>query len=355
MYNLGDEGEIVMKKDSILFNILGTLFLLVPLFLNLFDVLRLLSCILGITILIISHTMNKKNKIFEGIFILITGTVLIYGLDFISVRLFKTYPIIATEEKSSSLMKTYNGLFYRVYDCNSVLTLDKGYKKPFVCNKDLLKENDINTFLSNPKDSYNANLNKFVRITGKITKIVGDSEITLSSYTNAESLNGYVDFDNNKEIILTGLSINPKDYYIYDTIEVVGKVTSFAKKDEVNKIYLDDVIIEESNLYKDYELLVNDISSKELVKMTDNIYYLGIGGIYYKYSEDNIYSMDYLIKDKRVLLEDLTKDLSSKNINNDKDKLYELESYNLVVCSNGDVIFASKKIKNIEEICNVGA
>ena len=197
-----------MKKEKSWLYILGILFIIVPLFLNFYSILKLISCVLGIVILIITKAINNKKIIISSLGILVISSLVLYGVDLLSVKLFNSYPIISLEEKSSDKMQVYNAVLYRVYNCDNVKTIDMGYKKEFVCNKELLKEIDVNAFLENPKDSYKTNLNKFVRITGKITKIVGNSQIELNSYSTSESLNGYAVFDDNKTIVLKNLNID---------------------------------------------------------------------------------------------------------------------------------------------------
>lgn len=342
-----------MKKEKIIWLVIGSIFILLPFFMGFYHIARMISLVIGIILINISLITKSKYFIIKLIFIPIASILVCYGLDYLSVRLFKTYPIIASKITSSKNMKVYNSIFYRVYDCNNVLTIDAGYKKDFVCNPDILDKISINQFLTDPKTAYKNNKGKFIRLTGKITKIVGTSEIALNTYTSEATLNGYVEFDDNKMVILKELDMDPKDYFIYDNIEVIGKVSSYDQKDDISTIELTNVKIISSGLSKNFELRVNDIKEKGKTKVTEGIYYIGLEGIYYKYDEENIYSIDYLLKDKRVQLEDLIKGIEGIKINDDKDTLYELENYNIIVCKNKDIIFASKKVQDVEKICEM--
>lgn len=340
-----------MKNLKTILVPVGTLLVITPFFINIYSVLRLISVIIGIILLTLGLTIDsKKYRIFKIILFLVIISAFVYLSDLCLVKGFKTIPVISEKIKSSSKMSVYNGILYRVYECDDVKTIDIGYKKEFVCNKNVLKKNSVNAFLANPKESYKKSKNKFVRLEGKITKMVGTSELTLNSYSSEVALNGYVEFDTDKSVVLEGLNIDPTNYYIYDNIEVIGKVTGFSSKDGILSVHLTNVIILNSGLYNDYELVVNDIENESKKKVEEGVYYIGLEGIYYKYDENNIYSMDYLLKDKRVKIEDLIKDNEGTKIN-EKDTLYELESYNIIICKNKDIIFASKQIEDLEEVC----
>lgn len=340
-----------MKKQYLFLIIMGLILIIIPYFINVFSVFRLVSLLIGIILLLLGLIINKKNKIMKIILypILLISSVMF--LDFVSSSIFKIIPIIAFSHKSSSKVSTYNSLFYRVYDCDGIITFDNNYEKTFICNPDSISITSINKFLENPKESYQDSKGKFVHLEGKINTIVGNSSLTLNGYDENIELNGYVVFDEEKKVIVNGLEINPADYHIYDFIEVVGLVDSYKETDEETIIYLIDAVVIKSNIYSKYELLVNNITSREKTKIDEKMYYLGIQGIFYKYDENNIYEIDYLLLDKRETLENLIGDISPSLIE-DVHRLYELENYNIVVCENDDIIFANKDITKLKNVCD---
>ncbi|MBQ6840976.1 MAG: hypothetical protein IJO63_02520 [Bacilli bacterium] len=339
-----------MKKQNIILIIFGLVLILVPFFIKIYSVFRLISLLIGIILLLLGLIINQNKKILRVIFypIIIIGGCLL--LDYINSYLFKGIPVISFGYASSDKVSTYNSLFYRVYDCEDILTFDANYKRDYLCNKDAIELIGVNKYLENPKESYKDTKGKFVHLTGKISEIVGTSALKLSAYDEKIELNGYVVFDEGKKVYIEGLDINPADYRIYDFVEVVGLVSRYEEKDLKTIIYLTDAIVIKSDVYNEYELLVNNIDSKEKTKIDENVYYLGLQGIFYKYDENNIYEIDYMLSDKRVTLESLIGEITPSMIE-DVHELYELESYNIVVCENKDIIFANKDITNLKKVC----
>ncbi|MBE6155447.1 MAG: hypothetical protein E7164_01670 [Firmicutes bacterium] len=340
-----------MKKENWILIIIGLVFIITPFLLNFYHFFRLMSLLIGIIITLLGLIIFKTNKAWKIIvYPIILITVIILG-DFFLASVFKRVPVIAIEYRSSSFSSTYNSLFYRVYNCNEVLTFDANYEKNFVCNKESLELTAINKFLESPKENFEENHGKFVRLEGKINTIVGNSSLTLNAYADEKNLNGYVVFDEHKKVIIDGLKINPNDFHIYDYIEVIGLVKDYQEKDEKITIYLTDAKVFPSELYQNYEVVVNEDKTLTKNKIEDKLYYLGLKSIYYKYDENNIYELEYLMSDKRESVDNLLNGLAGTIIN-EKDELYTLEKYNIVKCENNDVVFVNQDINNFEMICD---
>ena len=340
-----------MKKLNYILIGIGIFLIVIPFFIRVYSIFRLISVLLGIVTLLLGLIIGKGKKILKIVIypIIIMGFVL--AGDFLFSSLFKGIPIISFVHSSSSKVNTYNSLFYRVYDCEGVLSFDHNYQKAYLCNHDAIEMISVNKFLENPIESYNDYQGKFVRLKGKISTIVGNSSLSFNTYNENIELNGYVDFDENKKVVINDLKINPTEYYIYDFVEVIGLVSDYEKKQDQITVYLDDAIVIKSDLYDNYDLIVNNISSLEKTKIDEKMYYLGIQGIFYKFDENNIYEIDYLLLDKRLSIDTLIKDIPLTMIDN-VHKLYELEKYNLVICDNDDIIFANKDIINLKNICS---
>ena len=73
--------------------------------------------------------------------------------------------------------------------------------------------------------------------------------------------------------------------------------------------------------------------------------------IFYKYREDILYELDYLLSDKRESIDNLIKDVEAEKIN-DNDLLYSLNDYQIVVCANKNTLILNKRIYNYENICD---
>ena len=97
---------------------------------------------------------------------------------------------------------------------------------------------------------------------------MGTSSLILNAYTSEESLNAFVSFDEGRKLVLNNLEIDPKDYYIYDIVEVIGKVSLFTEKDTKKEIHLTDAKVIYSDIYDSYELVVNNIDEMILIPIT---------------------------------------------------------------------------------------
>ena len=338
------------KNIDIKLVIFGLLFSIVPFFINRSSIFRIISLLLGVCL--ITYALVRKNlkEKVRLILCFLCIAICFAVFDFFLVFTFKRVPVVSYKIESSSKVASYNSFFYRLIRCDKKYYTDFGYKKSYMCKKDDIKLVSINEFLENPEESYKEYKYKYVHLSGKINTIVGTSSLILNAYTSEDSLNGFVSFDEGRKIVLDNLQIDPKNYYIYDIVEVIGKVSSYMEKDTIKEIHLTDAKVINSDIYDNYELVVNNIDEKKKTLAHGNIYYYGLQGIYYKYDESNIYTLDYLLSDKREVIDDLIKGIEAEVVN-DEDKLYKLDKYSLLVCKNEDVVFLNKKIKNFEDIC----
>ena len=339
-----------MKKIKSILIIVGLLLMIIPYFIHIFSIYRLISLALGIIVLMVGICLQSKGlayKIPLYLLILLIGSL---SLDYVNYALFKSRPIIAFKVKSSDKVATYNSFFYRIYDCDGKYTLDD-YNKNYQCAPDDVETISINQFLENPAQSYKEYKNKFVRLEGKIGSIIGASSLTLNAYTEAEEVkNGYVTFDLEKSVSVNELDIDPKNYFNYDYVDIIGRVDSFEDNDK-QVIYLDDAIVVDNHIYDEYELIVNNISTNDVTKAGD-IYYVGINSIFYKYREDILYELDYLLSDKRESIDNLIKDSEEEKIN-DGDLLYKLKDYKIILCDNKNTLIVNNRINKYDDICEI--
>lgn len=340
-----------MKKVNIFLIIIGFLLITVPFLINVYNLLRLLCLLIGIIVLSLGLIIHFPGKIIRIIIIPIFLIFSVCLFDFFVVNIFNTYPVIAFKHISSSKVITYNSLFYRVYSCNGTLTIDNNYRHNYLCDDKDLSIINVNKFLENPHESYKEYKNKFVHIEGKITMIVGDSGLSLASYDDKISLNGHVTFDHAKKIVVDNVKIDPSAYYVYDFIEVIGLVSSLKKVDDAIEIHLIDAKIIPSAIYNKYELIVNDIEDETITKTQEKYYYMGLQGIYYRYDENNIYELPYLLLDKRETIDNLVKNVTP--IEEEKYRYYNLKDFTLVQCPKDNIVFVSNNIKDLSKACNI--
>ena len=344
-----------MKKRYITLFSIGLVFMILPFLINTYSFIRIISLLLGIILVVVSLIIKKKRNIFYIILIPVLLIVFTYGIDTLLFYTLKNIPIYSYRIQSNKSMNTYNSFFYRVFDCDNKLVLDYGYKKNYVCSKDLLKMQNINSFMQDADASYKKYHGKFVYIYGKISKITGTEYLELASFTQAESLlNGYVNF-NLDNILNVEVNEDLSQYRIYDYIKVIGRVDSI--KD--GKITLVDSVLYESDIYKEYSFelqLSDDKKLTNLVKEKD-YYYYAINSVNVKYDDSNIYELSYLLLDERIKFSDLIQDLEYTSFKDEEEielaRLYKLEKFNILKCQNDKIIVVSKNVNADADICSL--
>lgn len=344
-----------MKKRYIMLLGVGLTLMIVPFLINTSSLFRIISLLIGIIIVTISLCLKKKRNIFYIILVPLFMLVFTYGIDTLLFYTLKRVPVFSYAIKSSSSMKTYNSFFYRVYDCNGNLILDYGYTKNYVCEDNLLESININSFMQDAEASYKKYHHKFVHIHGKISKITGNENIELASFTQSKNtLNGYVNFNLNN-ILVVNTEEDLSKFRIYDYIDVYGKVESL--KD--GKITLTFAKLVASDIYDNYsfEIISGDNNKLSNLVKEKNYYYYGLNSVNIKYDSDNIYELSYAITDNRFNFNELTKDKEFE-VFKDKDdteiaKKYKLEKFDLIECINGKTIVANQKNKVDSTICEL--
>ena len=344
-----------MKKRLIVLLGLGLTLMIVPFLINIYSIFRIISLVLGIILITVSLCLKKKRNVFYIILVPLIMLVFSYGIDTLLFYTLKRVPVFSYAIKSSDKMRTYNSFFYRVFDCNGNLTLDYGYTKNYVCSNDCLDAININSFMQDAEESFKKYHHKFVHIYGKISKITGNENIELASFTQGDdTLNGYVNFNLNN-ILIVNTDENLSKYRIYDYVDVYGKVTSIND----GKITLTNTKLVASDIYDTYsfEIIASDDNKlTNLVKEKD-YYYYGLNTINVKYDGDNIYELSYLLTDDRFKFDDLIKGKEYEVFKNEEDvevaKKYKLEKFDLLECSNGKKIVANSKSKANQSICDL--
>lgn len=329
-----------MKKRTILI-IIAFLLIIIPYFINTYSYLRLSSYILGLVLLAV--LIFKYNKsFFTTIIVLITIFVSSCFIDFILCYK-KHIPFISAEVISAKNVKTYYSIFYQINICYDNWNVDKFYQKGYSCEKDDLKKTSVNDFLN----VYESNKKRYIRVKGKISQIVGEKYIELKPYEeDGITINGTVNF---KEDIVLRLSINNNDIdvkklKIYDEIEFIGRVDKKIKENELNIYLFKDVQLYQTDLYENFEIIVNtddkcELDKTMLVEINEIKYYTScLKDINIRFDENNIYDLDYVLMDEKINLKDLLK-LNLENIKDaNNNTLYKLDKLNILVCSNKDVI-----------------
>lgn len=336
-----------MKNKKLIFLILGILLIIIPMVLNIYSIYKLFSLCLGIILIDISIFSKNKKSIFTMIYLPILLIIFTYALDYMKTYTLNISPVYVLENKINDDISIYNSLFYRIYKCDKEYVFDNNFKKDFMCKSELLDNIDINKLLNEPDESYKKYHNDFIKVTGKISKINGVSSIELKEYSTTDSLNGYVKFNDTKKLTVNIKNLNITKYKIYDYITVVGLLKDYNN----NELILTNAKIEEQDLYKDYDIQVIETNNcnKDLKAYTDNIYTYCLDNIYLNYKIDK-YELSYAIKDKKITLDDLLKDIEP--IVEEDNKLYKLDKFNVLVCNNDKNILLNNKESIDYTLCN---
>lgn len=337
-----------MKKKVFLV-IFSIILIIVPFFINVYSIYRLISVCLGITLLDISLITVKKTRIFLLIYLPILLLIITYSIDYMKTYILDLRPIFVIKNKINNNVTIYNSLFYRIYKCGEDEYFDNNYEKNFMCKTDLIEKIDINVLLNDPKISFKEHKNDFIKVVGKISKISGTSSIEMQAYTEVEDkLNGYVKFNETSKLIINLDGLDISNYKIYDYITLVGLLDSYDKKTDT--LSLTDIKIEENNLYSEYDIHVIESSNctKELKEYVNNYYLYCLENIYLDYKVDK-YELSYALKDKKITMDELLKDTSVEEIDNIK--VYKNEKFNILSCNKNKNIIINKNEKIDYSLC----
>lgn len=337
-----------MKRKMLLI-IFSVVLIIVPFFINVYSIYRLISVCLGIMLLDVCIAAKKKINIFLLIYLPILLLIFTYGIDYLKTYTLKLRPIYIFENKVNDDISIYNSLFYRVYKCKTKEYFDNNYEKNFMCETNLIEEIDINKLLNEPKLSYKEYKKDFIKVVGKISKISGTSSIEMQAYTNVEEqLNGYVKFNETSKLIINLNGIDISKYKIYDYITVVGLLDNYDKNN--NALSLIDIKIEDNNLYSNYDIHIIESSTcnNELKEYINNYYLHCLENIYLDYKIDK-YELSYALKDKKVNMADILK--NSEIEEKDSVKIYKNKKFNILSCNDEKNIIFTKNSEIDYSLC----
>ena len=357
------------NKKSIIIVIIGLLLIGVGFFIHLTNRYRLVLITIGFITQIVGMVIYRKKKlILIPILVLIFASSLVI-IDYLLVANFNRLPVLAIRNTISSNTKIYNGAFYRVWKCNIAdkeMYIDKYYKSNFYCNSKELQTIDINDFLLHFEKKYKKYKNDFVKIEGKISEIKGINSLEMKAYEfEVDKLNGYVKFDDNIKLkfLFNGDYEKLSTYSLYDNVKVIGRVVKMEEEeDETYTITLVDSKIVSSNLYDEFDFLVNQdkkcyTGTRVYYENKDQKYYFNcLNEIEIKYSEEDIYELNYLLQDNKIKMEDIYKKANSQETNEEGGySIYHFDDFNILKCNtqegNKDIIFGNTKLTKTDEFC----
>ena len=308
--------------------------------------------------MIIAFISSKKRSYPSAIVYALICLILLYAVDTTLVYTLKTKPIFSNKIKSSNNFITYDSLIYRQFECNDKNYFDLFYKKSDYCSFDSLKEKDINTLSSDIVNNFNKYRDRFYILDAKISHKEGNNKIELKSYDNSdENINGNVIFNDNI-VYLANLDVdNIDELKVYDNIKIVARISKLKKENDGYKIILEDSHIYKLNDYKNFKINVVDNKScekdkTEYVSISDYNYYTSCLSNVYVVYDDDVYELNYVLKDEKITLNDLIKNYDEIE-ENENTTLYKFEKYNILVCDSNNIIIGNKKLSLENNYCNV--
>ena len=351
-----------MNNTSKALKIVGLIIMLIAFLLKSYYY-RLGIIIFGILIITLSMFIKAKKKSKNIILIPILLIIITYFVDVLLVYTLKFYPIYSYKIKSADNFVNYNGIGYRVFECDNKKYIDLLYKKSNYCKYANLEEKDINTFSSEIVSSFNNYKNKFIVLNAKVSHKKGNDYLELKSYNSIENnMNGNVEFNDNIIYILKNLK-EIDNIKVYDNVKVVGRITEISHIDNTYKIIIKDAYVIEDKIYNDYK--INVVEDKKCQKDKSNYvktknynYYTScITNIYVIFDEEEVYELNYVLKDEKITLENLIKNYKKVEEKEEKDatnKLYIFDDYRILLCGNSDnVIIGNKKLDLENNYCKV--
>lgn len=223
------------------------------------------------------------------------------------------------------------------------------FKDNYVDNFNLQNSIDINILLSEPAEAYKKYHNKYIKVTGKISKISGTSTITLQAYIKEDKeINGHVTFNETSKLTIDLNGVDISNYQVYDYITIIGMLNDYNIKNQ--ELVLIKPKLVQMNLYNHYEMEVIESSkcNNILKDYIDNLYTYCIDNIYLNYEVDK-YELSYALQIQKISLNNF---LETAEIKLDSNyKIYKLDKINILSCSNNKNIIFSKNSKINYSFC----
>ena len=353
IYNIVKVSDVMKKNIFRTLNIISIVVFLIVFLTKEYNTNRMILAILGVIISTFGFIYNSnKRSIIKTFLYMLVWFIGLYMIDIGGVYFLSRKPVFAFEYKSSDKFITYNSLFYREFSCDNKIYIDPLYRKSDYCSYKLLEEKDINTLSSDIVNNYDNYKNKFYLIDAKISNKEGNNKIELKSFNEESNINGNVTFNDN---IIYKVYFNNidgiDDTKIYDNVKIVGRITNLKKGNDTYKITIKEAYLVKTKKYDNFSINVVENKSCDkdktnYVKTDEYNYYTSCLNKIYVLYEDEVYDLDYVLKDERISLDDLLKDYKSKEKKEMKDTvevLYTFDDYNIIV-HDKNVIIGNKKL-----------
>ena len=361
------------KKQKFTINtkllVVGILLALIAILIKKFTPIRLILMIIATFVVTISLT--QKNKVFLKhpryiLTIYLAILFISFFVDTIAVYMLSRIPIYTISIISTEKTRVYNGIGYRVWQCNkddyNNLIVDIFNNKGYYCDGEDIEEIDSNSFLNAVIENYDDYKNKFVKIRGKISSKTSRNSIEMRPYTENEiTVNGYVNFADNIALVILFNEEEPKldNYDVYDEVLVVGKIKNIESTSNGHVIYMSDAKIVSSESYSTYTITANReyrcTPQSPYIEMEGyNVYtYCLTPDINVSFNGKN-YELASALSSGKVTIEDILSKTSTVEEDEFGNKIYHYSNYNIIKCNpenSMDIILTSKDTKISDVVC----
>lgn len=340
----------------------------ISIFINQATVIRPILWILSIIILSFSIKIRNKLSSIKTIVVALAFFGVSLIADGIVVYIFKRIPVFSYNIVSNENSIVYTSIGMKVWQCDkenpSELIVDPFYNNGYMCNPEDITAIDSNAFLNAVIENHSEYHNKYVKITGKISRKAGQNAIEMRPYSSTEiTMNGYVEFADN--ITLRIIFNNEKlldDYDVYDEITVVGVIKNIENNSNKYIVYMYDSKVVSSINLNEYSITITP--SKECTtepkqifsSVANNIYTYCIEDIVISYP-DNKYELPQALSSNKISIDDIY--TGSDNIEKsetDASEIHHFEDYSVLICDQNlskDIFIGKKDLKFTDVTCQL--
>ena len=330
------------------------IFLIIVSFILKGGIFRPILNFIGIILLTYSNACERSNK---KLFLPLFGIIFFFfmvALDYLAVTTLKKEPIFAYSIVSTGNNKVYNAIGYRVWICDEkekIFKVDPLYKLGYYCSTQDMTSESINNILPHIfEDSY-------IKITGRLTKIVNTTEIYMNTYKEDSDTYLYDDYILDVNFNVPSLEISK--YNLNDDITIVGKVTS--KTDNTIKIIDSNFVTIGS--YETSETYNFDVNTNIYCQYDKELWFETKDKVFYKSCINNIslniadgnYKLEAALNNGVITYEDI-KNAAEGFLTNSKDKsvIYIFNNFKVLECdptSSRDVIIGRTEMTFEDGYC----
>lgn len=305
--------------------------------------------------------LSKKSALTLGILFFFVSIV----LDGIIVTVFKRIPAYTYNVVSSGKVNIYYSPGLRVWQCNEKsyknLVVDQFYNKGYMCDANDIVTIEVNSFLNSVVENYDDYGNKYVKISGKISKKNSQTSIEMRPYIEGEiKVNGYVEFSDSIVLKIFFEKADPEldNYDVYDDITVIGLVKNLEGKTGNYIIYMDNARILSTTNLTDFSISVtpeDKCGNKNLLAANDQnrLYSYCLSEIFVSY-EDTTSELVDTISSNKLDIQDIYSRYNKIETDSDNNKMYRTGTYSVLVCNpsnSKDIIIGKKNMKFTDVTC----